>query len=87
MYGPSFPTSVNVPSFPSLAKYVFPANLAIRAIDPGAKAGYTQSWNATLERQVAKDTAVTISWVGNHAIGIMTRYQDDLGDYSGLSYR
>lgn len=79
-YGPP-PFPYTVPS--SLATYQFASTIAIRAMDPGAKAGYTQSWNATLERQVTHDTAVTVSWVGNHAIGVMSRYQNNPGLYWG----
>ena len=63
----------------SLTSYKFPANTAIRTMDPSTQAGYTQSWNVTLERQVARDTAITISYVGNHAIDVMDRYQNDPG--------
>jgi hypothetical protein len=79
-YGP-VPFPYTAPS--SLTNYKFPASFSLRAMDPGATAGYTQSWNATLERQVTKDTAVTISWVGNHAIGVLTRFQDNPGLYYG----
>ncbi len=65
----------------SLADYRFPATFSVRALDPGARPGYTQSWNFTVERQVMKDTAVTVSYVGNHARGIMTRYQANPGIY------
>jgi hypothetical protein len=33
--------------------------------------GYTQNWNLTVERQLTSDTAVSIAYVGNHALNIM----------------
>jgi hypothetical protein len=77
-YGP-IPFPYTAPS--SLANYKFAANIAIRVLDPNARAGYTQSWNFTVERQVARDTAVTVSYVGNHVLGSMTRYQANPGIY------
>jgi hypothetical protein len=75
-YGPA-PFPYTPPA--SLANYKFPANLAVRTLDPKAHPGYTQSWNFTLERQVARDAAVTISYVGNHSIDLMDRYQANPG--------
>ena len=76
------------PPFPytppaSLADYKFNPTITLRALDPTARPGYTQNWNFTLERQVLKDTAVTISYVGNHALGNMTRFYDNPGLYFG----
>jgi hypothetical protein len=78
-YGP-IPFPYTPPS--SLANYKFGANVAIRVLNPQTTAGYTQSWNFTLERQLTHDTAVTASYVGNHVIGIMTRYQANPGVYT-----
>ena len=58
----------------SIATYAFGANLSAQAFDVNTKPGYNQSWNFTVERQVARDAAVTVSYVGNHAIDIITRY-------------
>ncbi len=75
-YGP-IPFPYTPPS--TLANYKFANNIAIRVLNPQTTAGYTQSWNFTLERQLTRDTAVTASYVGNHVIGIMTRYQANPG--------
>jgi hypothetical protein len=75
-YGP-IPFPYTPPA--SLTGYKFPANIAIRVLDPYARPSYTQSWNFTLERQVLRDTAVTISYVGNHSIDLMDRYQANPG--------
>ena len=64
---------------PSLAAYRFPANGALKLLDATARPGYTQSWNLTVERQVADDTAISIGYLGNHALGIMTRYMANPG--------
>lgn len=40
-------------------------------LDPASKVGYTQNWNFTLEHQFAGNTAVSIAYVGNHAVDIM----------------
>ncbi len=79
---PSFlsPYGSNPVPFPytppgSLSTYVFPANAAIRELDTQAHPGYTQTWNFTIERQLPASSAVTLSYVGNHTLGMMTRYQ------------
>ena len=77
-YGPS-PFPYTPPS--SLAKYSFGSNIAIRVLNPQTRPGYTQSWNLTLDRQLTHDTAITVSYVGNHVVGIMTRYQANPGVY------
>jgi hypothetical protein len=59
----------------SLAKYQFPANSAMRMLDVNAHPGYTQTWNFTIERQLPGTSAITISYVGNHSLGDMTRYE------------
>ena len=43
------------------------------------RAGYTQSWSVTLERQVMRETAIAISYVVNHSIHLMDRYQANPG--------
>jgi hypothetical protein len=63
------------PSGSGLSKYQFPANAAIRMLDVNASPGYTQSWNFTIERQVAAGAAVSVSYLGNHSIGLMSRYE------------
>jgi hypothetical protein len=79
-YGP-IPFPYTPPA--SLAAYKFASTFALRALDPTARPGYIQNWNLTLERQVLKDAAVTISYVGNHALGNMTRFYDNPGLYYG----
>jgi hypothetical protein len=78
-YGP-IPFPYTPPT--SLATYKFASSFSVRALDPTAQPGYTQNWNFTVERQVVRDTAVTLSYVGNHALGSMTRYQANPGIYT-----
>ncbi len=40
-------------------------------LDPSSKVGYTQNWNFTLEHQFPGNMAVSIAYVGNHAVDIM----------------
>jgi hypothetical protein len=65
-----------------LAKFQFPANAAIRMFDVNANPGYTQSWNLTVERQIAPGSAVSISYVGNHSLGLMSRYEANPAVYA-----
>lgn len=60
----SFPTGA------ALLTWQFPARVSGLLIDPNVKSGYTQSWNFTLERQVLRDTTVSLAYVGNHSIRI-----------------
>jgi hypothetical protein len=72
-----YPGTIPFPYVPpsSLATYKFPANAATRVLDTNANPGYTQSWNLTIERQFAGHSALSLSYVGNHSIGLMDRYQ------------
>lgn len=79
-YGP-LPFPYTPPS--SLAAYKFASTFTLRAFDPTSRPGYTQNWNFTLERQATKDSVLTISYVGNHALGNMTRFYDNPGLYYG----
>jgi hypothetical protein len=76
------------PPFPftppdSISSYQFPATFALRALNPKSRPAYIQNWNVTLERQLLKDTALTVSYVGNHALGTMNRYYANPGLYYG----
>jgi hypothetical protein len=67
----------------SLATYKFPATFSLRGLDPTSRPAYIQNWNFTVERQVRRDTAITLSYVGNHALGTMTRFYANPGLYWG----
>jgi hypothetical protein len=40
------------------------------AIDPNLRTPYVQQWNVGFEREIAKDTAIEVRYVGNHAIKV-----------------
>ncbi|HVG18209.1 MAG TPA: TonB-dependent receptor [Blastocatellia bacterium] len=42
--------------------------------DPGIKAGYTQSWTFGLQREINKNTAVEIRYVGTHGTHLWRQY-------------
>lgn len=71
-YG-TIPFPYSAPS--SLASYIFPANSAVRELSVSAHPGYAQTWNFTVERQLPGNSALTVSYVGNHSLGIMARYE------------
>jgi hypothetical protein len=73
-YQGPIPFPFQAPTQAQLASYVYPTNSALRALDPATRPGYSQNWNFTVERQVFKDTAVTISYVGNHFLNNLSRY-------------
>ncbi|MCI0420349.1 MAG: TonB-dependent receptor, partial [Acidobacteria bacterium] len=61
--------------------YVAPSDLSAvsiakpvvaNAVDLGTRTGYAQHWNFTVEQQLFPDTAISIGYVGNHAVKIMS---------------
>ena len=54
-----------------LANFVLGPTATFSAFDPSYKPGYTQSWNLTLERQISRDTALSVAYVANHFIGAL----------------
>lgn len=71
-YPGGVPFPFTPPSASQLSTYKFPANLSLDALDPLHKPGYTQSWNLTIERQVLADTAVSVTYLGNHFLGAIS---------------
>jgi hypothetical protein len=59
------------PSAGELQTYKFTRPLSAIAIDPGARTGYAQSWNFTLERRLPARIAASLAYVGNHSLKIM----------------
>ena len=43
-----------------------PVGVSYNEWDPGLRMGYTQSWSFGLQRELTKDTALEIRYVGNH---------------------
>jgi hypothetical protein len=67
--GDPFPRGHVSPS--GFSSYHFLTPVSGGMLDPSSKVGYTQNWNFTVEHQFAKDTALSVAYVGNHAIDIM----------------
>src|SRR5262249_23653293 len=74
-----FPGGVPFPFTPrpnsALKDYKFVRPVVTSLLDPASHTGYTQQWNLTVERQLRSDLGVSISYVGNHSLGIMAAYQ------------
>ena len=45
-------------------------NNGLWAIDPNLRTPYVQQWNIGYEREVAKNTAIEVRYVGNHAVKV-----------------
>ena len=58
------------PSLADFGKYKFVRPVSGGVVDTATVTGYTQNWNLTVERQLRSDLAVSIGYVGNHAIKI-----------------
>jgi hypothetical protein len=75
----SFPGGDPFPFTPrpasALKTYHFVRPVVTSLLDPASHTGYTQQWNLTVERQLRSDLGLSLSYVGNHSIGIMAAYQ------------
>jgi hypothetical protein len=67
--GDPFPRGHILPS--GFSSYTFLKPVSGGMLDPASKVGYTQNWNFTIERQLAGNSALSIAYVGNHAVDIM----------------
>jgi hypothetical protein len=67
--GDPFPRGHISPS--GFSSYQFLTPVSGGMLDPTSKVGYTQNWNFTLERQLTGATALSVAYVGNHAIDVM----------------
>ena len=65
---PPFParTAPTAPSFP----LAISAGNSVSDFDPDLKVGYVQSWDIGLQRQLTRNTAIEIRYVGNHGTGM-----------------
>ncbi len=66
--GNPFPRGHLDPS--QFAKYQFLLPFAGGVLNPDAKVAYTQDYNLTLEQQMPGNVAVSIAYVGNHAVHV-----------------
>ena len=58
-----------------------PSPTVTSTLDPASKTGYVQQWNFTVERQIRSDIGLSLAYVGNHSIGIMSTYQANPARY------
>ena len=63
--------SVPTPSFPFTAR----AGQSINDFDPNIEAAYVQSWSFGIQRELDKNTAFEIRYVGNHATKLWRQYE------------
>jgi len=59
------------PVFPFTARQ----GAAINDFDPNLRPGYTQSWTFGIQRELGKDTALEVRYVGNHGTRLWRRYE------------
>src|SRR5579884_963036 len=67
--GDPFPRAHILPSQFATYKFLLPISGGV--LDPSSRVGYTQNWNFTIQHQFAGNTAVSLAYVGNHALNIM----------------
>jgi hypothetical protein len=46
-------------------------NLAGYSIDPNLKTPYLEQWNLSIQRDIGWNTSLTVSYVGNHGVGLL----------------
>lgn len=46
-------------------------SLAGYAIDPNLKTPYVEQWNLSIQRDIGWNTSLTVSYVGNHGVGLL----------------
>ena len=67
--GDPFPRGHIAPSGFSTYRFLEPVSGGM--LDPSSKVGYTQNWNFTIERELPGHVALSVAYVGNHALDIM----------------
>lgn len=66
------PFPYHTPSREQMLDFRFRLPVFAQALDPNTRTSYTQSWNFTIERQVLRDTAVSVGYVGNRSLKILS---------------
>ncbi len=67
--GSPFPRPQVLPAQFAAYNFILPVSGGV--LDPSSRVGYTQNWNLTVQRQVGKDIAVSVAYVGNHGVNVM----------------
>lgn len=80
LFGPTVSNPVGVPAPPFqvpidfLTEVIntgdFVGGVAGYAIDPNLKTPYVQQWNLAVQRDIGWNTSLTVSYVGNHGVGL-----------------
>jgi len=65
----------------SLADIRFTPPIAGFVTEPTARSGYMQNWNFAVQRALVKQTVLTVGYVGNHAVKLMSNRQVDPAIY------
>jgi len=71
--GDPFPRPAVSPS--QFANYQFITPVSGGVLDPGSKVAYTEDYNLTVEQQLPWQFALSVAYVGNHALHIMSSRQ------------
>jgi len=60
------------------AKFPFTARqgASLNDFDPNLRPGYTQSWTLGIQREITKDTALEVRYVGNHGTRLWRQYEN-----------
>jgi hypothetical protein len=74
----SNPVAVSTPTFQVPTDFLtevinsgdFVGSVAGYAIDPNIKTPYVQQWNLSVQRDIGWNTSLTVSYVGNHGVGL-----------------
>ncbi len=56
-----------------------PANVSERSPNSYVHRGYTQSWNATIERKLPLDIVTSVGYVGTHSVHLLADYDINAG--------
>ena len=62
--------------------YTYTRPVSGGVLNPGARTGYSQNWNVTLERQLARDLVASVAYVGNRGEDILAAKQLNPAVYS-----
>jgi len=90
--GESFPvlfrekSRLSAPSFQSEPVYPMAVGIqnSIRAIDPNIKVPYTLSWTFGIQREITRDTAIEVRYVGNKSLQMWQNLNHNSTEYNML---
>lgn len=58
-------------SVADFSSYTFLLTVSGGMLDPASKVGCTQNWNFTVQRELPSHIALSVAYVGNHALNVM----------------